>query len=81
MKRLFIVTIIALSGLFSCSENGDIPLDTPNANTTGLFTRTLSHDGITREYEFYMYLILMMELQQFHSCSTFTDTVGLQTNT
>ena len=66
MKRLFIVTIIGLSSLFSCSENDDMPLDTPNANTTGLFTRTLSHDGITREYVICVYLILMMELQQFH---------------
>jgi polyhydroxybutyrate depolymerase len=34
MKRLFIVTIMALSSLFSCSENDDTPLDTPTTNTT-----------------------------------------------
>ena len=54
MKRLFIVTIIALSSLFSCSENDDTPLETPTTNTTGLFTQTLSHDGITREYVIYV---------------------------
>ena len=54
MKRLFIVTIIALSSLFSCSENDDTPLDTPTTNTTGLFTQMLSYDGITREYVIYV---------------------------
>ncbi|MDE2737773.1 MAG: hypothetical protein OXI72_25525, partial [Gemmatimonadota bacterium] len=54
MKRLFIVTIIALLNLSSCSENDDTPLDTPTTNTTGLFTQTLSHDGITREYVIYV---------------------------
>ncbi|MXY80830.1 MAG: hypothetical protein F4Y91_01815, partial [Gemmatimonadetes bacterium] len=54
MKRLFIVTFISLSSLFSCSENDDMPLDTPNTNTTGLFAQTLSHDGVTREYIIYV---------------------------
>ena len=54
MKRLFMVTIIALSSLFSCSENDDTPIDASNTNTTGLFTQTLSHDGVTREYVIYV---------------------------
>jgi len=54
MKRLFVVSIVALSNLFSCSENDDTPLDTTNTNPTGLFTRTLYHDGVTREYIIYV---------------------------
>ena len=54
MKRLFIVIIIALSNILSCSENEDTPLETPTTNTTGLFTQTLPHDGITREYVIYV---------------------------
>ena len=49
--RLF-VTFMALSSLFSCSGNDDVPLNAPD--TTGLFTRTLSHNGITREYILYV---------------------------
>ena len=52
MIRLFFVTIVALSSLFSCSGNDDMPLDAPA--TTGLFTQTLSHNGITREYIVYV---------------------------
>ena len=51
MTRLFFVTV-ALSSLFSCSGNDDVPLDAPA--TTGLFTQTLSHNGITREYIVYV---------------------------
>ena len=54
VKRLFIVNVIAVSSLFSCSENDDTPLDTSSTSTTGLFTQTLSHDGITREYVIYV---------------------------
>ena len=54
MKKLFLVIIIALSGLFSCAENEDAPLDASNTNTTGLLTQTLSHDGIAREYIVYV---------------------------
>ena len=52
MKRLFIVIIMALSSLFSCSGNDDMPLNAPD--TSGLFTRTLSHNGITRAYIVYV---------------------------
>ena len=52
MKGLFFVTIVALSSMFSCSGNDDVPLNAPD--TTGLFTRTLSHNGITREYILYV---------------------------
>ena len=54
MKNLFVLTTIALSSLFSCSEDDDAPLDPPNTGTTGLFSRTLSHDGTTREYSLYV---------------------------
>ncbi len=52
MKGRFFVTFMALSSLFSCSGNDDVPLNAPD--TTGLFTRTLSHNGITREYILYV---------------------------
>ena len=52
MIRLFFITIVALSSLFSCSGNDDVPLDAPEAS--GLFTRTISHNGITREYIVYV---------------------------
>ena len=52
MIRLFFMIIVALSSLFSCSGNDDMPLDAPD--TTGLFTQTLSHNGITREYIVYV---------------------------
>ena len=52
VKGLFFVTIVALSSMFSCSGNDDVPLNAPD--TTGLFTRTLSHNGITREYILYV---------------------------
>ena len=52
VKGRFFVTFMALSSLFSCSGNDDVPLNAPD--TTGLFTRTLSHNGITREYILYV---------------------------
>ena len=52
MIRLFFITIVALSSLFSCSGNDDMPLDAPD--TTGQFTRTLSHNGVTRQYILYV---------------------------
>ena len=68
MKYLLIVPIIALSSLFSCSENGDKQLntpdadpekddkqlDTPDAGATDSLARTLVHDGMTREYILYV---------------------------
>lgn len=50
--RLYFVSIVALSILFSCSGNDDVPLDAPD--TTGLFTRTLSHNGVARQYILYV---------------------------
>ena len=52
MMRLFFVSVVALSILFSCSGNDDVPLDAPD--TTGLFTRTLSHNGVARQYILYV---------------------------
>ena len=52
MIRLFFVATVALSSLFSCSGNDDVPLDAPD--TTGLFTRTLAHNGVTRQYILYV---------------------------
>ena len=52
MKGLFFVIIVALSGLFSCSGNDDMPLNAPDAS--GLFTRTLSHNGLRRTYIVYV---------------------------
>ncbi len=52
MMRLFFKSVVALSCLFSCSGNDDVPLDAPD--TTGLFTRTLSHNGVTRRYILYV---------------------------
>lgn len=52
MMRLYFVSIVALSILFSCSGNDDVPLDAPD--TTGLFTRTLSHNGVARQYILYV---------------------------
>ena len=52
MIRLFFVTIVALSSLFSCSGNDDMPLEAPA--TTGLFTQTLNHSGTIREYIVYV---------------------------
>ena len=52
MIRLFVIAIVALTSLFSCSGNDDVPLDAPDAS--GLFTRTISHNGITREYIVYV---------------------------
>lgn len=52
MMRLYFVSIVALSILFSCSGNDDLPLDAPD--TTGLFTRTLSHNGVARQYILYV---------------------------
>ena len=65
MKPLFVVAIMALSSMFSCSENGDRQLNTPDADAekddkqldggaTDLLTRTLVHDGMTREYFLYV---------------------------
>lgn len=53
-KRLFIITIIALSMLYSCSKDNNMVPNTSTTNTTGLFTRTLFHDGVTREYILYV---------------------------
>lgn len=50
--RLYFVSIVALSGLCSCSGNDDVPLDAPDA--TGLYTRTLSHNGVARQYILYV---------------------------
>ncbi len=50
--RLVLMTIAALSCLFSCSGNDDIPLDAPDSS--GLFTRTLSHNGTARTYIVYV---------------------------
>ena len=52
MMRLFFVSLVALSGLISCSGNDDVPLDAPDS--AGLFTRTLSHNGVTRQYILYV---------------------------
>ncbi len=52
MIRLFFISIAAMSFLFSCSGDDDVPLDAPDSS--GLFTRTLSHSGITREYIVYV---------------------------
>ena len=53
-KRLFIITIIALSMLYSCSKDNNMVPNKSITNTTGLFTRTLFHDGVTREYILYV---------------------------
>ncbi len=52
MMRLYFVSIVALSGLCSCSGNDDVPLDAPD--TTSLFKRTLSHNGVARQYILYV---------------------------
>ncbi len=52
MLRRFFVAIVALSRLYSCSENDDMPLEAPA--TTGLFTQTLNHNGTIREYIVYV---------------------------
>ena len=54
MRNLLIPTTFALSIFFSCSEDDDAPLDPPDTDTTGLLTRTLLHDGTTREYILYV---------------------------
>ena len=68
MKPLLVVVIIAFSSLFSCSENGDKQLNTPDADAekddkqldtadagaTDSLARTLVHDGMTREYVLYV---------------------------
>ena len=68
MKPLLIIPIMAMSSLFSCSENGDKQLNTPDADSemddrqldtadagaTDLLGRTLAHDGMTREYILYV---------------------------
>jgi len=48
-NRLFIITIVALSMLFSCSKN-----DNKTPDTTGTNTQTLIYDGETREYTVYV---------------------------
>ena len=50
-KRIFIITTIVLVISFSCSKDDNT---TSNTDTTGLFTQTLTHDGITREYILYI---------------------------
>ena len=64
----FLVVAIALSSLFSCSENGDKHLNIPDADSvkddkqlgtadsgaTDSLARTLVHDGMTREYVLYV---------------------------
>ncbi|MDE2887567.1 MAG: hypothetical protein OXR72_05080 [Gemmatimonadota bacterium] len=52
MTRLFFIVAVTLSGLFSCSGNDDMPLDAPDSS--GLFTRTLSHNGTARTYIVYV---------------------------
>lgn len=52
MMRLVFIFVVALSGLSSCSGNDDVPLDAPD--TTGLFTRTISHDEVTRQFILYV---------------------------
>ncbi|MDE3000376.1 MAG: hypothetical protein OXU79_14975 [Gemmatimonadota bacterium] len=52
MTRLFFIVAVTLSGLFSCSGDDDVPLDAPDSS--GQFTRTLSHNGVTRTYILYV---------------------------
>ena len=52
MMRPFFISAVALSSLISCSGNDDVPLDAPDV--PGLFTRTLSHNGVARRYIVYI---------------------------
>ena len=52
MVRLFLAVTVVSSFLSSCSGNDDVPLDAPDSS--GLFTRTLSHNGTARSYIVYV---------------------------
>ena len=52
MIRPFLFVSVALSSLFSCAGDDDVPLDAPDSS--GQFTRTLSHNGVTRTYILYV---------------------------